>query len=214
MRSKQLKKTVSKTVKKQLIILASGAGTLFFSIVQACKTGHLDAKVIGLISNNSEAPVLKKAEKETVPIKILDPKKFPSFFEWDKALCIYLKSKKPDLIVLAGFIKKIGPSVLSSFKNCIVNTHPSLLPRYGGKGMYGLHVHRSVIKAGDKKTGISIHLVSSEYDTGPVLAQTEIPVSPSDNPESLQEKIKKKEAIFYISILQKIIKREIKIQNR
>ena len=212
MRRRQLKKTASETENlKRLIILASGTGTLFSSIAQACKTSHLDAKVISLISNNSEASVLKKAEKENVHTKILDLKKFPSFSEWDEALCAYLKSKRPDLIVLAGFIKKIGPSVLSSFKNCIVNTHPALLPRHGGKGMYGLHVHRSVLNTGDKKTGISIHLVSSEYDTGPVLAQTEIPVSPNDNPESLQEKIKKVEAVFYISVLQKIFKGEIKL---
>ena len=77
--------------------------------------------------------------------------------------------------------------------------------------MYGIYVHRSVLNAGDKKTGVSIHLVSSEYDTGPILAQTEIPVSSDDNPESLQEKVKKVEAVFYVSVLQKIINREIKL---
>ena len=196
---KPLKKTESETEtppKKRLIILASGTGTLFLSIAQACKINHLNAEVLSLISNNSQASVLKKAENEKVPVKILDPKKFFSFPEWDEALYSYLKSKQPDLILLAGFVKKIGPKVLSYFKNCVLNIHPALLPRHGGEGMYGIHVHRSVLNAGDKKTGISIHLVSSEYDTGPVLAQTEIPVSSTDTPESLQEKVKKNRSGF------------------
>lgn len=194
-----------------MIILASGTGTLFLSIALACKKGDLNAKVISLITNNNQAPVLKKAGREKIPAKVLDPKKFSSFPEWDEALCTYLKSKQPNLILLAGFIKKIGPKVLSSFKNCILNIHPALLPRHGGKGMYGIYVHRSVLNAGEKKTGVSIHLVSSEYDTGPILAQTEIPVSPNDTPQSLQEKVKKVEAAFYVSVLQKIINREIKL---
>ena len=203
----------SNNVKKHLLILASGTGSLFLSIVQACKTGHLKGKVIHLISDNNQAPVLKKAETEKIPVKTLSPKDFSSFTDWDEALCNYLKTQKPDLILLAGFIKKIGPKVLSSFKNRILNIHPSLLPRHGGPGMYGIHVHRSVLKAGDKTTGISIHLVSEEYDTGPILAQTEIPVFPEDNPESLQKKVKKVESSFYISILQQILKGEIQLRK-
>ncbi|MDE0119361.1 MAG: phosphoribosylglycinamide formyltransferase [Bdellovibrionales bacterium] len=199
--------------KKRLVILASGTGTLFLSIVKSCKTGHLKAEVIHLISDHNQAPVLEKAKKENISVKILNPKKFSSFSDWDKALCRYLKSQKPDLILLAGFIKKIGPGVLSFFKNRILNIHPSLLPRHGGYGMYGVHVHRSVLEVGDKKTGISIHLVSEEYDAGPILAQIEIPVSPKDTPESLQKKVKQIEPTFYISTLRKILTGEIPLRK-
>lgn len=195
----------------RLVILASGTGTLFSSIVQACKNNTLKAKVIGLISNNKNSLVLQKAKKEKIPAKVLDPKDFPSFKEWDAHLCSYLKTQKPDLILLAGFVKKISPEVLAAFKGRILNIHPSLLPRHGGQGMYGIHVHRSVLESGDKTTGISIHLVSEEYDTGSLLAQKEIPVSSEDNPESLQEKVKKIEAVFYVSVLQKILEGKINL---
>ena len=195
----------------RLVVLASGTGILFSSIVQACKNNILKAKVISLISNNKKSSVLQKAKKEKISSKVLDPKDFSSFKEWDAHLCSYLKTQKPDLILLAGFVKKIGPEVLTSFKGRILNIHPSLLPRHGGQGMYGIHVHRSVLESGDKTTGISIHLVSEEYDTGALIAQKEIPVSPDDDPESLQEKVKKIEAIFYVSVLQKIIEGKINL---
>ena len=194
---------------KRLVILASGTGTLFSSIVQACKNNTLKAKVINLISDNKNALVLQKSKKEKVPSKVLDLKDFSSFKKWDTHLCSHLKTQNPDLILLAGFVKKIGPEVLTSFKRRILNIHPALLPRHGGKGMYGIHVHRSVLESGDKTTGISIHLVSEEYDTGSLLAQKEIPVSPEEDPESLQEKVKKIEAVFYVSVLQKILEGKI-----
>ena len=197
--------------KKRLVVLACGTGSLFVNIVEACKKEVLPAEVVGLISCNSQALVLKKAEEKKIKSHVLELKKFSNFSEWDKALCSLLKDKKPSLILLAGFLKKIGPQVLSEFKNRIINIHPALLPRYGGEGMYGLNVHQAVIANKDKKTGISIHLVGEEYDTGPLLAQKEIEVSPHDTPQSLQEKVKKEEQTFYVSVLQKILKEEIKI---
>ncbi len=197
--------------KTRLLILASGEGTLFQSIAQACKTNTLAGEIIGLISNKRKSPVLNKAQKENIPMKILDPKDFSSFSDWDQALCDYLKEKNPDLIVLAGFFKKVGSKVLSAFESRVLSIHPSLLPLHGGPGMYGINVHRSVIASGDKKTGTSIHLVHEEYDTGPVLAQKKIPVSTEDSPESLQEKVKKVEQTFYPLVLQKIITGEIQL---
>ena len=212
MESTTLKKKYNKK-EPDLIVMASGTGTLFINIVQACKNNSLNARVINLVTDNPRAVVIQKAQKEQVPVNIFSLKAFPSFSKWDTALCQHLKTKKPDLILLAGFLKKIGPRVLSHFKNRIINIHPSLLPRHGGDGMYGIHVHRSVLKAGDKKTGVSIHLVSEEYDRGPILAQTEVPVSPNDTPESLQEKVKKTEQVFYVSTLRKIFHNKINLRD-
>jgi len=203
----------NRPAKKYLIIMASGTGTLFSSVVRSCDSGVLKdkAKVISLVSDNDNALVIKKARDNNIPVKIINPKKFPSFEEWDKALLSYLQkksplqNKSPDLILLAGFVKKIGPRVLSSFEKKILNIHPSLLPRHGGSGMYGLHVHRSVLKAGDKKTGISIHWVSAKYDEGPLVAQKEIPISLGETAESLQQKVKKAEQKFYIDVLYKVL---------
>ncbi len=195
-----------------MLILASGQGSLFLSIVQACKVGHLTAEVIGLLSDNNKALALKKARVERIAVKILNPENFISFSKWDEELCNHLKEKKPDWILLAGFLKKIGPKVLSAFKNRVLNIHPSLLPDYGGRGMYGIHVHRAVITGKNKKTGISVHLVSEEYDKGSILAQKELLVFEKDTPESLQKRVKEAEQIFYVSVLQKIISGEIRVE--
>ncbi len=217
--------------KQKLIVMADGQGTLFAHILKSCQKGQLNAEVLVLLTSQPKAPVLEKARKACVPSQVLPLKKFSSFADWDQALGSQLKkifqscvgeegganklsaSDGPSVpifkqghfwIVLAGFLKKIGPHTLSLFKGRIINIHPSLLPRHGGQGMYGLHVHRAVLQAGDKKTGISCHLVSEEYDQGPLLAQKEIPVSPEDSPESLQAKVKKQEPAFYVATLNKI----------
>lgn len=199
-----------KDIKKvKLAVLASGTGSLFESIAVACKTGILPAEIVCLVSDRSDVPVLEKANKYNVPVQVFKQKEYPSLEKWDKNLCDYLQQKESDWIVLAGFLKKIEQTTLETFKNRIINTHPALLPKYGGKGMYGRHVHQAVIKAGDKKTGISVHLVSDQYDRGPILAQTSVPVSPDDTAESLENKVKTFEKIFYVSVLQKLIRGEI-----
>ena len=193
------------------MILASGTGSLFSSIVEACKNQELKAKVVSLVTDNPRSLVLKRAQEAGIENTILNPKDFSHFLEWDARLLKHLKKKQADLILLAGFIKKIGPQVLASFPSRVLNIHPSLLPRHGGSGMYGMNVHRSVLKKRDKKTGSTIHLVSEEYDTGAVLAQAEIAISPGDTAESLSEKVKKLEQVFYVSTLKKILAGEIKL---
>ena len=191
--------------KPSLVVMASGEGTLFAHIVEASKTGHLKAQVIALFSDNLKALVLKKARDKGIETKVLNSKSFAQFEDWDKALLEYLKTKNPDFILLAGFLKKIGPRVLTAFKGRMLNIHPSLLPRHGGKGMYGIHVHRSVLKAGDKTTGVSIHWVSKDFDKGPLLAQKKVAVHPQDSPEALQKRVKQVEKEFYVSTLQKLL---------
>ena len=196
--------------KVKLAILASGTGSLFESIAIACKTGILSAKIVCLVSDRSNVPVLEKADKYNIPVQVFQQKKYSSLAKWDENLCGYLNQQESDWIVLAGFLKKIEQTTLKTFKNRIINTHPALLPKHGGKGMYGKYVHQAVIKAGDKKTGISVHLVSDQYDQGPILAQTSIPVSPKDTAESLENKVKTIEKVFYVSVLQKLVRGEIK----
>lgn len=201
---------MNNTKKIKLAVLASGTGSLFESIAIACKTGILSAQIACLISDRSNVPVLKKADKYNIPVQVFQQKKYSSLAKWDENLCNYLKQQESDWIVLAGFLKKIEQTTLKTFKNRIINTHPALLPKHGGKGMYGKYVHQAVIKAGDKKTGISVHLVSDQYDQGPILAQTSVPVSLNDTAKSLENKVKTIEKVFYVSVLQKLIRGEIK----
>ena len=191
---------------KNLIIMADGQGSLFTAIAKACKTQQLKARILALITSNPKAEVLEKAKNYQIPFLVFDLKSYSSFLEWDKALGAYLENLKPDYIVLAGFLKKIGEKTLKKFPRCIVNIHPALLPLYGGKGMYGSTVHKEVIKAGDKITGSTVHLVFEDYDAGPILAQKTVPVLTTDTASSLEKKVKKMEQTFYISVLQKIFK--------
>ena len=192
----------------KFIVLASGTGTLFHAIAQACQNHQLNAQIISLVCDRDNAPVIEKAQTQHIPVKIFSVKDYSSVSHWDQAMCSYLKTQKPDLILLAGFVKKIEKEVLCAFENKILNIHPSLLPLYGGNGMYGIHVHKAVLAAGDKYTGISIHIVSENYDSGSILAQKKIPVFPQDTPQSLQKRVKKEEQAFYISTLREIIKKQ------
>ena len=200
--------------KKRLVVLASGTGTLFEALVRAFNRpappavakgegDHSPAEVVALVSDKKQAPVMDKALKYRVPVQTVCLQNHRSFSDWDKALCVCLKSLRADYVVLAGFLKKIGPEVLGAFPNRVINTHPALLPLHGGRGMYGLRVHQAVLKAGDKHTGVSVHLVTKDYDTGPLLAQTKIPVLKTDSPQSLEARVKKTEQVFYVEVIKK-----------
>ena len=191
---------------KKLIVLASGTGTLFVSIVKACQAKVLPAQVITLISDNAKALAIKKARQCKIPVKIFSQKNYHSYKAWDKALSIYLLKKKPDFILLAGFLKKLGEQVLLSFPQRVLNIHPSLLPQYAGKGMYGLHVHQAILANKEKTTGITVHFVTRQYDSGPIIAQKKIVVLKKDTALSLQTRVKKIEQLFYIKVLKKLLK--------
>ena len=186
--------------KPRLIVFASGSGTTFEYLVQ-----HSPFDITLLISSSTKATVLKKATDLNIPHKVFAPSSYSSFEKWDKELGDYLKTQPVDLIVLAGFVCRIGPYVVSLFENKIINLHPSLLPKFGGKGMYGIHVHRAVIKAKEKITGSTIHYVDEGFDTGAIIAQKEITVSENDTPDSLQEKVKQMEKPFCVSVIQKLL---------
>ena len=139
----------------------------------------------------------------------MSSKTHPNPAELDQAIRYALVAHHTDIVILAGYMKKLGPKTLSRFAGSILNIHPALLPKFGGKGMYGLHVHKAVIDAGEPETGVTIHLVTAEYDAGPIVAQTRIPVMPDDTPEILAARVLKWEHTFFPETLQKIAKGEI-----
>lgn len=122
-----------------------------------------------------------------------------------------LLSHEVDLLILAGYMKKIGPSVLARFAGRVLNIHPALLPKFGGRGMYGIRVHQAVLAAGESETGVTIHIVDTEYDTGQIIAQTRVPVLTDDNPESLAKRVLEREHSFLIETLQQIVGGEISL---
>ena len=185
--------------KKKIIVLASGNGTNAENIFNFFQQDN-QVDVIGLYSNKKDAYALKRADKYTIPTRVIDRNYLKNDFVSD------LKSLEVDLIVLAGFLLKIPESIVSNFSNKIINIHPSLLPKYGGKGMYGMHVHEAVIKAKEKESGITIHYVNEEYDEGQPLFQAKCNVEEGDDAEALASKIHALEQKYFSSVLDSVLK--------
>ncbi|CAN5143314.1 hypothetical protein BH09PSE6_BH09PSE6_11420 [soil metagenome] len=158
----------------RVAVLASGEGTTLQSLLDARCAGDLTAQIALVISNNRDSGALRRAKAAQVEWRHLSGATHPGDSDLDSAILEALLAERIDLIVLTGYLKKIGPQVLARFKGAIINTHPSLLPRHGGHGMYGKHVHAAVLASGDTESGASIHLVDAEYDTGAVIAQARL----------------------------------------
>ena len=180
---------------KNIAVFASGSGSNLQAIADACKSGKLNAKVCVVISNNKNAYALQRAKNENIPAYHLTD---------ESEIYDTLRNHETDFIFLCGYLKKIGKSILNAYK--IYNIHPALLPKYGGKGMYGINVHKEVIKSGDSETGVTIHRADSEYDTGPIVAQCKVPVLPGDTAETLSARVLKREHTFIVETLAEIIK--------
>ncbi len=189
--------------------LASHNGSNMQAIVDACKSGILQASPVVVISNNGNSGALVRAKQEGIPCFHLSSKTHPDPQELDQSILDVMLKHEVDIIVLAGYMKKLGSRTLTHFAGRILNIHPALLPKFGGKGMYGIHVHEAVIASGETESGVSIHVVDAEYDTGPIIAQARVPVEPTDTPETLAARVLKREHTFFSETLQKIVTNEI-----
>jgi len=193
--------------------LASHGGSNMQAIIDAAKKGTLKANPVVVISNNSDSTALERARKEGIPGFYLSGKTHPDPDSLDQAILDTLIAHKVDIVALAGYMKKLGPKTLAYFRGRVLNIHPALLPKHGGKGMYGIHVHESVIAAGETESGVTVHLVNDEYDRGPILAQVRVPVKPDDTPEVLAARVLIEEHKLYPATLQRIVTGDIKLKN-
>lgn len=197
----------------KLGLLASHAGTNMQAIIDACKQGVLDAESAVVISNNAGSGALQRAFTEKIPAVHLSSITHPDPAALDAEMARVLSGHRVDLVVLAGYLKKIGPATIAAFPRRILNIHPALLPRFGGMGMYGARVHAAVLEAGDAVTGITVHLVDQEYDRGPVVAQCEVEVLEGDTVESLSQRVLHREHRFYIETLCRIASGELDLDR-
>jgi phosphoribosylglycinamide formyltransferase 1 len=183
-----------------LALFASGSGTNVENIVR-----HFDKnpeiKIVGIFSNNSKAYVLERAGKLGIPAFVFSRHEF---YETDRMIEL-LQTCDAGWIILAGFLWMIPENIIARYPNRIVNIHPALLPKYGGKGMYGMRVHQTVIENGDTESGITIHRVNSEYDRGDIIFQSRCPVLPGDTAETLAQRVHKLEYEFYPRIIEKLV---------
>ena len=174
----------------RLGILASHQGSNFQAIADACAEGSLNAQVVVLICNNSNAPVVERATRMRIPVYHLSTSTHSEAPALDAAIYKHLSCVQVQLVVLAGYMKKLGPLVLGEFAGRIINVHPSLLPRHGGQGYFGMRVHEAVIAAGDQETGVTVHHVTDQYDEGAPIRQAKIAITAEDTPESLARKVR------------------------
>jgi len=190
--------------KIKIAVFVSGSGTNLQSIIDRCADGTIPAKVELVISSRSEAYGLVRAEKAGIERVVYRRKDFPDDNAADIFLLNALEKHQIDLIALAGYLKMVSPSVIKKYRHRIVNIHPGLLPKYGGQGMYGEHVHEAVIASGDKESGVTIHFVDEIYDHGLILAQEKVPVMIGDTPETLAERVLRVEHALYPKVLRGI----------
>lgn len=185
---------------KKIAIFASGAGSNAQKIIDHFRNST-EVKIALIACNKPGAGVFEIAEKEGVATLLVEKE---SFFRGD-AYVPFFKENKIDLIVLAGFLWKVPEALIQAFPRRIVNIHPALLPKYGGKGMYGQFVHAAVIAAGEKESGITIHYVDEHYDHGDIIFQATCPVTPTDTPETLATKIHQLEHRYFPEVVEQLV---------
>lgn len=187
----------------RIAFFASHGGSSMQGIVAACGC-RLQATPQLVISNNPNSMALDFAKAHGIFCAVLNVKRVGSQKGVDQKISQLLEERGVDLIILSGYMKLLGAEIVERFAGRILNIHPGLLPKYGGQGMYGLNVHRAVIAAGEKESGITIHQVNQCYDQGPIIAQKRIPIFPGETAEELAERIKLQEPPFFVETLELI----------
>lgn len=188
----------------RIAVLASGEGTTLQAILDAVAVGVLGAEVALVVSNNRDAGALRRARAAGVPALHMSKVTCNGEDALDRAMCGALQESRADVVILAGYMCKVGPQTLRRFSGRILNTHPALLPRHGGRGMYGRRVHEAVIASGDAESGVSVHIVDAEYDSGPVIAQCRVPLEIGETVDTLEAKVHVAEKRLLCNVLQKI----------
>jgi len=181
----------------RLAVFASGEGTTFQAILDAIDTGDLPAEVVCCVSNTTEAGALERAERDDVPTEVIPPSSFDAPAPFGETLLDALETHGATFVALAGYMQKIPPNVVDEYRGRMTNIHPALLPAFGGKGMYGMHVHRAVIDYGVHWSGATVHLVDKEYDHGPIVLQEPVPVYADDTPDELADRVQDVEHRLY-----------------
>lgn len=194
-----------------IAVFASHGGSDLQAIIDGCKNEQINATVTVVISNNGNSMALQRAKNENIPSFHMSAKKYGSEEVLAAEILIVLNQYNVDMIFLAGYMRLLHISILEKYNNRIFNIHPALLPKFGGKGMFGMNVHTAVIEAKEKETGVTIHRVNAEYDSGEIVAQTKVNVMENDTPEVLAERVLHREHEFLVEVISDIVDGKIQL---
>ncbi|MFP4522433.1 MAG: phosphoribosylglycinamide formyltransferase [Fibrobacterota bacterium] len=181
----------------KIAVFASGGGSNFSAVQKKILEGCLKSSIDLVVSNNSRCGAAEKASLYGIEFFHISGRTHPDPLKYREALLEKLASTGIELILLAGYMKLVPDYLIAAYPRRILNIHPGILPEYGGKGMYGINVHKAVIEAGAKESGVTVHIVDENYDTGPVVRQEKVPVLPEDTPETLAVRVLRKEHDTY-----------------
>lgn len=188
---------------KRLAFFISGTGGNALNLLRACREGRVSAEPVLAISSSVKAAGVERLRSEGLPVEVVLRSAFESDEAYSRHCFAKAASERVDLICLCGWLKKLV--IPPTWEGRILNVHPSLLPEFGGEGMYGMHVHRAVVASGVRETGCTIHLVDNQYDHGRILAQAHVPVLSEDSPEDVQKRVYEQEMRLYPEALQGLI---------
>ena len=194
---------------KKIVVLISGRGSNFVAIEECALREDwehtIGAKIVAVISNRPDAKGLELAKGYGIDALCVDHKAFETREAFEEKLYEVISQYSPDLIVLAGFMRILTAGFVDRFEGKILNIHPALLPKFGGKGMYGMHVHEAVVAAGERETGITIHYINEQYDEGAILFQAKCPLLPTDTPEGVAAKVHALEYQYYPQVIERLL---------
>lgn len=195
----------------KLGFMSSHGGSNMQAILDAIADGRLNAQPAVMISNNSSSTAIERARSFGMPAYHYSSLTHPEPEALDRQMLETLRKHEIDYLLLVGYMKRLGPATLDAYAGRIINIHPSLLPKYGGHGMYGRFVHEAVLSNGERETGVTIHLVDGEYDTGAIISQCTVEVEEGDTVDSLSARVLKREHEFLVETLIRIAKQEITV---
>jgi len=201
------------SIRIAILVSGHGRGSNMAAIIDACQRGEIDGQVVLVIGTRDEAPALQRATEKGVSTEVVSPSKLGEE-EYARRLLQTLGDAQVDLVCLAGFMRLLPPPVVHAYAGRVMNIHPALLPLFGGKGMYGEHVHRAVLESGMKVSGCTVHFVDEHYDTGPIIVQRCVPVEEEDTWETLAARVLAQEHQAYVQAVQLFAQGRLRIEGK
>jgi formyltetrahydrofolate-dependent phosphoribosylglycinamide formyltransferase len=201
------------SIRIAILVSGQGRGSNMAAIIDACQRGEIDGQVVLVIGTRDEAPALQRATEKGVSTEVVSPSKLGEE-EYARRLLQTLGDAQVDLVCLAGFMRLLPPPVVHAYAGRVMNIHPALLPLFGGKGMYGEHVHRAVLESGMKVSGCTVHFVDESYDTGPIILQRCVPIEEEDTWETLAARVLAQEHQAYVQAVKLFAQGRLRVEGR